>query len=49
LSKLVFGFGKATEAIGTQGRKIQSGSIGLYLFAFVLGICVILTCLFIAK
>ena len=49
LSKLVFGFGKATEEIGTQGRKIQSGSIGLYLFAFVLGICVILTCLFIAK
>ena len=49
LSKLVFGFGKATESIGTQGRKIQSGSIGLYLFAFVLGICVILTCLFIAK
>jgi NADH-quinone oxidoreductase subunit L len=49
LSKLVFGFGKATEAIGSQGRKIQSGSIGLYLFAFVLGICVILTCLFIAK
>jgi NADH-quinone oxidoreductase subunit L len=49
LSKLVFGFGKATEAIGTQGRKIQSGSIGLYLFAFVLGVCVILTCLFIAQ
>ena len=49
LSKLVFGFGKATEAIGIQGRKIQSGSIGLYLFAFVLGVCVILTCLFIAQ
>ena len=49
LSKFVFGFGKATEAIGTQGRKIQSGSIGLYLFAFVLGVCVILTCLFIAQ
>jgi len=49
LSKLVFGFGKVTEAIGTQGRKVQSGSIGLYLFAFVLGVCVILTCLFIAQ
>ena len=49
LSKFVFGFGKATEAIGTQGKKIQSGSIGLYLFAFVLGVCVILTCLFIAQ
>jgi len=49
LSKLVFGFGKVTEAIGTQGKKVQSGSIGLYLFAFVLGVCVILTCLFIAQ
>jgi NADH-quinone oxidoreductase subunit L len=49
LSNIVFGFGKVTEAIGTQGRKIQSGSIGLYLFAFVLGVCVILTCLFIAQ
>lgn len=49
LSSFVFGFGKVTEAIGTQGKKVQSGSIGLYLFAFVLGICVILTCLFIAQ
>jgi NADH-quinone oxidoreductase subunit L len=49
LSNIVFGFGKVTDAIGTQGRKIQSGSIGLYLFAFVLGVCVILTCLFIAQ
>jgi NADH-quinone oxidoreductase subunit L len=49
LSNIVFGFGKITEAIGTQGRKAQSGSIGLYLFAFVLGVCVILTCLFIAQ
>ena len=49
LSKFVLGFGKATEVIGTQGRKFQSGSIGLYLFAFVLGVCVILTCLFIAQ
>jgi NADH-quinone oxidoreductase subunit L len=49
LSNIVFGFGKITEAIGTQGRKVQSGSIGLYLFAFVLGVCVILTCLFIAQ
>lgn len=49
LSTFVYGFGKVTEAIGTQGKKVQSGSIGLYLFAFVLGVCVILTCLFIAQ
>ena len=48
LTSLVFGFGDAINAIGIQGRKIQTGSIGLYLFAFVLGICVILTYLFIA-
>ncbi len=49
LSSFVYGFGKVTEAIGTQGKKLQSGSIGLYLFAFVLGVCIILTCLFIAQ
>lgn len=49
LSTFVYGFGKVTEAIGTQGKKVQSGSIGLYLFAFVLGVCILLTCLFIAQ
>ena len=49
LSAFVFGFGKAAYAIGAKGRKLQSGSIGLYLFAFVLGVCVILTCLFLAQ
>jgi NADH-quinone oxidoreductase subunit L len=48
LTSLVFGFGNVINTIGIQGRKIQTGSIGLYLFAFVLGICVILTYLFIA-
>ena len=49
LSALVFGLGRMTNAIGTQGKAIQSGSIGLYLFVFVLGICAILTCLFLAQ
>ena len=49
LSAFVFGFGKAAYAIGAKGRKLQSGSIGLYLFAFVLGVCVILTSLFLAQ
>ena len=48
LTAMVFGFGNVINTIGIQGRKIQTGSIGLYLFAFVLGICVILTYLFIA-
>jgi NADH-quinone oxidoreductase subunit L len=49
LSGIVFGFGKATEALGTKGKLLQTGSIGFYLFAFVLGVCAILTCLFLAK
>ena len=49
LSSLVFGFGKVTNEIGFQGKKLQSGSIGFYLFAFVLGLCAIITYLFLAQ
>ncbi|HLF51664.1 NADH-quinone oxidoreductase subunit L [Flavobacterium sp.] len=49
LSALVFGLGKVTDAIGTQGKTLQNGNIGLYLFAFVLGVCAILTSLFLAQ
>lgn len=49
LSNLVFGLGKVTYEIGFQGKKLQSGSIGFYLFAFVLGLCGIITYLFLAK
>jgi NADH-quinone oxidoreductase subunit L len=46
LSALVFGLGKVTNEIGFQGKKLHNGSIGFYLFAFVLGICAILTYLY---
>ena len=46
LSLGVFGLGKITNNLGTQGRKLHNGSIGLYLFAFVIAFCVILACLF---
>ena len=49
LGKVVFSFGTVANGIGIQGKKLQTGSIGLYLFAFVIGICVIITYLFIAK
>ena len=49
LSSLVFGLGKVTNELGFQGKKIQNGSIGRYLFAFVLGICAIITYLFLAQ
>jgi NADH-quinone oxidoreductase subunit L len=49
LGKVVFSFGTVTNGIGIQGKKLQTGSIGLYLFAFVIGIFAIITYLFIAK
>ena len=49
LSTLVFGLGKVTYEIGFQGKKLQNGSIGRYLFVFVLGICAIITYLFLAQ
>jgi NADH-quinone oxidoreductase subunit L len=49
LTSLVFGLGTLTNEIGFQGKKLQNGSIGRYLFAFVLGLCAIVTYLFIAQ
>ena len=49
LSKLVLSFGSAANALGTQGKKLQNGNIGLYLFMFVLGICALIIYLFIAQ
>ena len=49
LSALVFGFGKVTNEISYQGKKIQNGSIGLYIFVFVLGLCAIVSYLFLAQ
>jgi NADH-quinone oxidoreductase subunit L len=49
LGKLVFSFGTVANGLGTQGKKLQTGSIGLYLFVFVLGVISIVTYLFIAQ
>ncbi len=46
LSALVFGFGKVTNEIAFQGKKMHNGSVGLYLFAFVIGVVAIITYLF---
>ena len=46
LSSMIFGLGKITNGLAIQGGKIHNGSIGLYLFAFVIGIIAILTYLF---
>ena len=49
LSALVFGLGKVTNELSYQGKKLQSGSIGLYVFAFVIGLCAIISYLFLAQ
>ncbi len=49
LGNFVYGFGVLANGIGNKGKKLQSGSIGLYLFAFVLGVCAIIIYLFLAQ
>jgi NADH-quinone oxidoreductase subunit L len=49
LGKAVFSLGSAANGLGTQGKKLQNGNIGLYLFVFVIGVCAIITYLFIAQ
>ena len=49
LSGFVYGFGTVANALGTQGRTLQNGSIGLYLFAFVIGLVAILAYLFLLQ
>lgn len=49
LSAAVFGLGKIANEIAFQGKKLQTGSIGLYLFAFVLGLCAIVSYIFLAQ
>ena len=49
LGKVVFAFGTVANGMGTQGKKLQTGSIGLYLFVFVIGVLAIITYLFIAQ
>jgi NADH-quinone oxidoreductase subunit L len=46
LSAMVFGLGKVTNDIALQGKKVHNGSVGLYLFAFVLGVIAIITYIF---
>jgi NADH-quinone oxidoreductase subunit L len=46
VSGFLFGLGKITNAFGNQGKSIQNGNVGLYLFAFVLGVSSILIYLF---
>lgn len=49
ISSFVFGLGKVTVELSTQGRKLHNGNIGLYLFAFVLGVIGMISYLFLAQ
>ncbi len=49
LGNVVYGFGTVANGIGNQGKKLQTGSIGLYLFAFVIGVLAIISYLFLAQ
>lgn len=49
ISAFIFGLGKLANAFGTQGKELQNGSVGFYLFAFVLGFCSIIVYIFLAK
>ena len=49
LGGIVYGFGTVANGLGNQGKKLQSGSIGLYLFAFVIGVLAIVSYLFLAQ
>lgn len=46
---VVSGFGSVASFMGFQGKKLQNGNIGFYLFVFVLGFCTILSYLFLVQ
>lgn len=49
LSNIVFGFGTVADGLALQGKKLQNGNIGFYLFAFVFGLCSIVYYLFFVR
>ena len=49
LGNVVYGFGTVANGLSNQGRRLQTGSIGLYLFAFVIGVLAIVSYLFLAQ
>lgn len=49
LAFLIFGMVKTAYAISIKGKVIQNGSVGFYLFVFVLGVCGIISYLFLVQ
>lgn len=49
LSGFIYGLGTVTNELSLQGKKLQNGNTGFYLFAFVLGVCAMISYLFLAQ
>ena len=49
ISGFVFGLAQLTKSLGLAGQEVQNGSIGLYLFSFVIGLVGILIYIFLAQ
>lgn len=45
----VYGLGKVANMFGEEGKTIQNGSVGFYLFAFAIGACSVIAYIFLAK
>lgn len=49
LGNIIIGFARITQGFGLQGKALQNGKVGFYLFAFVLGLIAILSYIFLSK
>ena len=49
LAQTITGLANVTNLIGVAGQRVQSGSVGLYLFSFVIGVVGILIYLFLVQ
>jgi len=49
LGNVIYGFGSAANGLSNLGKSLQTGSIGLYLFAFVIGVLALVSYLFLAQ
>ena len=49
LAQTITGLANITNLIGVAGQRVQSGSVGLYLFSFVIGVVGILIYLFLVQ
>ncbi|WP_288984294.1 NADH-quinone oxidoreductase subunit L [uncultured Flavobacterium sp.] len=49
ISKSVFGLGNVVSVLSIQGKKVQNGNVGFYLFAFVFSISAFLIYLFLIR